>query len=251
MRALITAIRTLSIIPLPGRDTERPATALPWFPAVGFLMGCVVAGVVFLVNRLTAGTWPAGTAVLALLTGTILTRAIHLDGLADWADGLGVSGRENILRVMKDHHTGAFGAIALIIVLIAKWACLATLAAAGAPAWIITAWVVSRATQADLASSQPYARENGTGAPFIGLQNRRYILPVFVFALLLCWASGRIQGIAALAGGLLTARAFGASCRARVGGATGDMLGACSEIVETAVLAAGALAVSLERSAII
>lgn len=245
MGSFVTAVKTLSIVPVPGRDAERPALALGWFPAVGFLLGLALYGIVEGAGRLTLGVWPAGVGVLAVLSGAVLTRAIHLDGLADWADGLGVYGRENILRVMKDHHTGSFGVTALVLALLAKWASISTLAATGSGAWIVAAYIVSRTAQADMACSQPYARDTGTGAPFIGRENRAMLLPALPSAAIFCWAVAGMEGLVALAGGLLVARFFGMSCRARIGGATGDTLGACSELVETAVLAAGALAARL------
>jgi len=101
-----------------------------------------------------------------------------------------------------------------------------------------------------MAVAQPYARDNGgTGAPFV---KGAGLLPLSVagavaFALLLVVPGLDLTSIAAVALGWLVARAFGLWCHRRVGGVTGDLLGACSEIVETVVLAFGAIAADLPR----
>src|SRR5512145_1363019 len=121
LHGLVTALRTLTILPVPGSDASDMSRALPWFPLVGCLLGFLLWGLAWGFGFM-AVFWPGGTALVVVAASAILTRGLHLDGLADWADGFG-GGRdkERTLAIMKDSHVGAFGVIALIIVLIARW----------------------------------------------------------------------------------------------------------------------------------
>ncbi|MDI6774699.1 MAG: adenosylcobinamide-GDP ribazoletransferase [Verrucomicrobiota bacterium] len=250
LRGLITAFRTLSILPVPGKDAERLAASLPWFPLVGLALGAAVFGVARLFTRDPRYFWSEAAAVVLLAVSALLTRGLHLDGLADWADGFwGARDPEQVLRIMKDPHKGSFGVIALVCILLAKWVCLARIVSAGWEAWIVTAWVTSRAMQAVLASTLPYARAGqGTAAPFVrGARPTHGLLALLLgMALLFGWhwlwprESMSWLWLPAVAVGWLVTRAFGLWCRHRIGGITGDLIGACSELVETAVLAVGA-----------
>ena len=103
---LITALRTLTVLPVPGREAHNPAMALPWFPWAGVLIGGLTAGVAFLFGG-PAG-WPAGAGVAALAFNVWLTGGLHLDGLGDAVDALhGGQTRERRLEIMKDPHLGA------------------------------------------------------------------------------------------------------------------------------------------------
>ncbi|HJN17180.1 MAG TPA: adenosylcobinamide-GDP ribazoletransferase, partial [Armatimonadota bacterium] len=172
MRAIAglgTAIRTLTILPFPGREASPMSESLYWFPLVGLIVG----GLEFIgargIAQLTEPDWAQGIAVLVVVLGAILTRGLHLDGLADWADGASVmSGREKMLEVMKDPRVGALGAVALIGVVFTKWVAVMRLAEGGAVLWVVGACVISRAMQVDLAASLPYARAGGgTAAWFV------------------------------------------------------------------------------------
>ena len=167
-RGLVTALRTLTILPVPGDDSETPADALPWFPAIGAALGIIICGLLGVMEYLTKSS--PGPAVVAVAASVFLTRGLHLDGLADCADAFwGGWDRERILAIMKDSALGTFGTIALVLVLLAKWCSIAALIDSGALNWIIIAMTVSRAVQVDLATGHDYARpEGGTGARFIG-----------------------------------------------------------------------------------
>jgi adenosylcobinamide-GDP ribazoletransferase len=191
--------------------------------------------------------------VTVVIASVILTRGLHLDGLADWADGFwGGRDREKVLAIMKDPHKGSFGVIALVCILLAKWVCLVRILSAGCEQWIVAALVISRAMQALLASTQPYARSgDGTAAAFVREARMVYGLVAVALgmAVLFGWfrlwpgSSTHWLWMPAVAIGWLVTRAFGMWCRLRIGGVTGDVIGACSELVETVVLAIGAFAV--------
>lgn len=237
-RGLVTALRTLTILPVPGDEAESPADALPWFPAVGAALGMLICGLLALLGYVTG--WSAGLAIAAVAASIYLTRGLHLDGLADCADAFwGGWDRERVLAIMKDSALGTFGTIALVLILLAKWCSIAALVDNGALHWIIVAMTVSRAIQVDLAINYDYARpEGGTGARFISEATRSHWTPAAWSTLVLVVAFGGISWwpVVTLFLALALGRGFGQLCRKKAGGMTGDLLGAASEIVETTIL---------------
>jgi adenosylcobinamide-GDP ribazoletransferase len=239
---LITAIRTLTIIPVPGKDSRNLASSLPWFPVVGLLIGGILYACAVAPGLVGAEVWPQAIAALLLVFGVLLTRAIHLDGLADWADGFGGRGdKEKILAIMKDPHVGSFGVIALVAVLLLQWVALVRIVENGLEPVIVAACLLSRTMQVELAASHPYARTGeGTAAPFVNGSAWWHRLVAHVIGIAMVIALiGPLKGVALFAGGLIITVGFGWWCRKRVGGITGDCIGAGSVIVETAVLFAG------------
>ncbi len=234
---LISALRTLTIVPVPGRDAPSLAQALPWFPLVGALLGLLLYGIAT-GAQLLGIEWHQGTALVLLAIGTILTGALHLDGVADAADGLGGRrDRERALAIMKDSSTGAFGVIALCVVLLAKFVALSRLLELDGAAWIVVAMLVSRTMMVELAVGQPYARaEGGTGAPFVSEARWFHRLLAWVVAIGVLALFAGPTALAALAIGAAITWLYGLWCRRRLGGITGDMLGAGNELVETALL---------------
>jgi adenosylcobinamide-GDP ribazoletransferase len=248
-RSLSAAIRTLSIAPAPGRDPERFSSSLPYFPLVGAALGAGVWGVSLYCQALTEYAWPSGAAALAVLAGVVLTRALHVDGLADWADAVGcLSGRQKRLEVMKDPRLGAFGVAAIALSLGVKWVALTRLVALDAGVWIVAAYAVSRTVQVELAASLPYARsEGGTASDFVSGAGWPHRLAAWALCLAIVAPTAGPAGAAACVAGVILARLFAAWCRSRIGGVTGDLLGAGSELAETAILfAAAAAAPSIE-----
>jgi adenosylcobinamide-GDP ribazoletransferase len=147
-----------------------------------------------------------------------------------------------VLAIMKDSRTGTFGAVAIVFVLLAKWIALAKLVEAGAPEWIIAACIVSRTMQVELAVANPYARAGGgTAAAFVnGAKTFHFIAALVSAAILLFGVCGPRWMWLALVPSWFAARALGISSRRRIGGVTGDILGAANEIVELLVLGVGA-----------
>jgi adenosylcobinamide-GDP ribazoletransferase len=241
--ALVTALRTLTILPVRGSEAERPADSLAWFPAVGALIGSLLWVTQKLLMTLLPATPPAVAAVAVVTAGVLLTRGLHLDGLADWADAIwGGWTPQRRLEIMKDSSLGTFGTLALVLVLLARFAAIAALIERGQPAWIILACIIARTAQVDLAACFPYARpEGGTGAAFITQASREHrrtaLLTALAFTLIIglsCLSSLNPLALALIA--LIAARAFGHSCKRNIGGITGDTLGAASELCETLVL---------------
>lgn len=239
---LTTAMRMLTILPIPGKEATRFASCQPWFPVVGALIGGLMALFGWLVVSLTNG-WSEVAALAVVGAGAGLTRGLHLDGLSDWADGFwGGYTREKRLSIMKDSCVGAFGVIALVLVLLGKWLALTRTIAAGAWTWIVAACVLSRTMQVVLASAQPYARsEGGTGQAFVTETNglRTTVTVLVAVPLLLLTTKLSIDFLVVVIGALLLTILFGLWCRRAVGGVTGDLLGTCSEFIELWALLCG------------
>ncbi len=249
MRGLVTALRTLTILPVPGKEAQRASSSLPWFPFVGALLGAVLWALPALWAALfRVVAWPGGMALAVLAVWTVITGGLHLDGVADWADGFfGSRDRQKTLTIMKDPRVGAFGVIALVLVLLAKWAALERLVGGGAEdmlaAWLVAVLASSRAVQVDLAASLPYARpEGGTAGRFTEGAGLGHRFAAMAAALLLSILACGPLGAAAPVAAWVLGRAFAWYCRRRVGGITGDLLGAATEIVEVVLLVAVAAA---------
>jgi adenosylcobinamide-GDP ribazoletransferase len=234
MRGLITAIRTLTILRLPGRDADNFADALPWFPVVGALIG-------FLVTLLAWGVgwqlhWVLGAGALCVALSTLLTGGLHLDGLADAFDSFGGHTREKKLEIMKDPRIGSFGVMALCIAMLIKFTALVLLSGMPDPKWIILPFVLSRTAQVALIAALPYARsEGGTGKRFVEGADINHAT---IAALIGIGASALISpfyGLLLAAVGCLVVLLLWVWMRRAFGGITGDLIGMGSEIVEVSL----------------
>lgn len=243
-RGLITAIRTLSIIPIPGKDAEDLASSLSWFALVGCILGLILYGMSLFLDWVTKGSWPEGVAISVVIGGIILTRGLHLDGVADWADAfINISDKKKTLEIMKDTHIGVFGTIMLIAILITKWVVITRIVVHNGLIWIVAAYIISRTVPVELATWLPYARpEGGTAASFVNNARFHHRLWAWLSAFCLLFTFCGPAGVVALGVGWLLSRAFGTWCYHRIGGVTGDLLGACTEITETVILFFGAFA---------
>ncbi|RIK11918.1 MAG: adenosylcobinamide-GDP ribazoletransferase [Acidobacteria bacterium] len=264
MRSLIDAVAFLTRVPVPYDPHRRPdlARAAGWFPLVGALLG---AGLLLLGCALGTVLPPLVVAVLLVGVEVPLVGALHLDGLADLADGTGGHDRASRLRIMKDHATGVYGTAAVVLALLLEVALLATLLATPTPSpaatwlpapWLVgsaagwvwlpllgaAAWSLSRAAMLPVALLLPYAREEGTGRSVVeGLTTGRTLLACVV-PLLLCLALGPV-GLVALLGALGATVLVGVVGQRLLGGATGDVLGATAQLALLGALLAAAAVV--------
>jgi adenosylcobinamide-GDP ribazoletransferase len=233
---ILAACRYLTIVPLPGR-THAPLEALgrsaAWFPVVGLALGLALA----LVDRLTSWLFPPLLSALLTVTAwKLLTGGLHLDGLADCLDGLVGRDPEHRLAIMRDSRIGAFGAVGLILFLMLEIVALAELSSGIRVRALIAAPVIARATPALLGRLFRPARPDGQGAAFhAGLPASAAPLGIGI-ALVVTLLVLEGLGIVAVAIGLLAAVALAAFVARRLGGLTGDVIGACVEAAELAVL---------------
>lgn len=228
MRGARAAVIFLTRLPAGRAGTEDFARAPGWFAAVGLLVGGVQAVVYLLANALWG---PALAALAAIIAGLLLTGALHEDGLADTFDGLGGSPRsERALEIMRDSRIGSFGALALGLVLGASVLALAQLGAGAAPVALIAAAGLSRAAMAVMLRHGPYLRAQGTGTGMTGPQNGLPIALAVAFALALGFLALDGAVLSGLAGLLAGAGVIWLWSRRRLGGVTGDILGAAQQM---------------------
>ncbi len=237
LASFLAALRFLTIVPLSWRceqDGRFFVASLAWFPVIGLLIGLVCA-------TLISGLLPFFPSPVLAMAALVLLAAVsgclHLDGLADSGDGLlSARPRERILEIMRDSHTGAMGVIALIVVLLGKYAALSSL---GAPTLLTTLIVMPLAGRCAIVLTMaclPYAREGeGLGRLFYSPSSRWAALWALALLAGVLSCSGWRMSLAVLVAVLTTVLLFSLWCRARIGGATGDTLGAVCELTEMMV----------------
>ena len=241
--AFLLALRFLTRLPLgdAGYTPARMAAATGYLPAAGVLIG-LFAATVFL-----AAHWlvPPGVALLLATAATcLLTGALHEDGLADTADALGAPTAERALEIMRDSRIGTHGALALGLVLALRITALAAMPAALAATALVAGHGASRASAVLVVATSRYVRPAGAGSfTARGLAPRRLALALATAALcllLLALVAGPGPALGA-ALGLAAGHASRLAWEPRLGGYTGDTLGATQQLSETA-LALGMLA---------
>lgn len=234
------AVGLLTRLPVPvdpARAAARGGRGAWAWPLAGLVPGGAAAAIL----AAGGGLPPGVAAALALGAMVILTGALHEDGLADAADGFwGGADPARRLEIMRDSRIGTYGAAALILSSLLRWSALAALAAAGAWAGALVAAVASRAAMTAVAALLPHARPGGLSAS-VGRPGRDAALGAAALGVLAC---GLAPEAALATATLLVALTVGAAAlaRAKVGGQTGDVLGAVQVAAECAALAALAAA---------
>jgi len=237
--SLLAALRFLTRLPIPGPDTrdEDLGRAVGWFPLVGALVGLATAGAF----RLGQRCWPAPVAaVLAVAFGLMLTRGFHEDGATDAADGLGGGWtRDRVVEIMRDSRIGAYGAMALWVQLSFRWAALVALDRRALLA-LPLAMVWGRWSVAVLLTALPPASQGMASAVHKGVGRLPLVMSTLLVGLLnwLAWWLGwrELWQPAVAAGGAVLV--WVVYLKHRMGGQTGDLLGAGNQLVEAAVLLA-------------
>jgi adenosylcobinamide-GDP ribazoletransferase len=241
VRPVLVAAAFLTRVPIPIVATRADVSAATrWFPLVGGILGGTAALLASLMHDLLAVP-PTVTAVLLVGLGAWVTGAIHLDGLADTADGFGGGRtREDVLRIMRDPVIGSFGATALLIVVIAKAAAVAALLERGAAApFLVIAPATSRWTISVLAASLRYARAEGGLGEAATDQRLPALLVSTTLTAAISLAAAGVHGLFVWGPALLTTAWMGRAAKRRIGGVTGDVFGANVELTETVVLLFG------------
>ena len=242
-----TAVMFLTRLPV-GRycspDPDVLSRSTRWFPLVGLLVGLALA----VVWSLVAAVAPSSLACVAtLVAGVLVTGAFHEDGLADVADSGGAFELDRKLEIMRDSRVGTYGALALILLVLARFALLwelsvmpvATLVAA-----LLAAHVLARWSSVWLMARVPYARPEAANRVVADGVGGRRLLEASLVALLALAPPVALGGAGMLA---LVPLALGVAAlaghvfRRRYGGITGDCLGAANVLVEIAVLLAALL----------
>jgi adenosylcobinamide-GDP ribazoletransferase len=236
MKSFLASIAFCTRIPIPVEfSAEDVGRAARWFPVVGALLGLVSLA---LSRWLTPVLPTTVVAVLILAVEALTTGALHHDGLADAADGLGGGkSREDRLRIMRDHAIGSYGATALILLLALKTVTISALIASNRlTEYLVLAPVIGRWNIVLLSRSLPYARSTEAVSRHIGTAEfvwatafcAAIVLPIAQWHGVICW------GAAAFA-----AAFFAWFCLRKIGGVTGDTLGTSEQIGEAIVLLVG------------
>jgi adenosylcobinamide-GDP ribazoletransferase len=215
--------------------TADLAASVPWFPVVGALVG--LAGAIAYVIAIWVGLPPWPAAAVALGATIWLTGALHEDGLADVADGFGGGRtREAKLAIMRDPRIGSYGALALVLALLARAGAIAALADPPAvAAALVAAGAVSRAALPTVMTTLPQARTDGLAASGGRPHPLRPAAAVLIAALIALALLGGTAP-AALVAGALGALGVALLARRQIGGYTGDVLGAVQQLTEIGVL---------------
>lgn len=228
--------RAVSFLTPFGRATTPQNTTLAWFPIVGALIGFAVGGLWWLAAkvwlRLIAGA-------VAVAVDLALTGLLHFDGLADAGDGLlAPLTRDRRLAAMADPAIGAFGALTVGAVLLLRFGAFASLRPS--PLVIAGLWCASRTAMVAITEALPYARPDGLVQSFLssrtglqrGVLRASVVGGIALSAVLVVLARG-LRGLAALGAELVAIALVALFSRRRLGGYTGDVLGAAGVVGET------------------
>ncbi len=234
---LLTAVRFLTILPIPTKRkiTERDlGRSAAWFPAVGVLLG----GLLYLSFRIFSLFLSSFTVnVFVLVFWVFLTRGFHLDGLADTSDGVGGgASREERLAIMKDSRIGSFGVLALISLLLLKFALLGELGGEFYLEALILAPASGRWIMVLAIFSFPAAKKGGMGHRIKEHCRITEIIIASLTILICAYFTPGFWGIALLLGTGAVVMAIACAFANSLGGLTGDTYGALCEIGEVATL---------------
>ncbi|MCI5134159.1 MAG: adenosylcobinamide-GDP ribazoletransferase [Candidatus Electrothrix sp. AW2] len=238
--SFVAALRFLSIIPFAGTfgtDKEALTRSVPFFPLVGLLFACIALPLTWCLHQVLPSPVTAVLTVFLLLS---FSGGLHLDGLADTADGFFSSRpKEQMLEIMRDSASGAMGMIALFLLLSLKVACLASMNEQLFFA-IFLMPIAGRIAILLLMAMLPYARlEGGLGSLFQGAfhtqQARLRALAGILVFIGISWVAAGPRGLLTVFAVLLITALFALFCRQKIGGVTGDTLGAACELAEATV----------------
>lgn len=237
LRHFFVGIMFLTRLPVPMglRHVEGAlARSARYFPMVGVLIGALT-GAVFM---LTAQVVPAPVAAgLALAAGVLITGALHEDGLADTCDGLGGGAtREHALEIMRDSRIGTYGGAALVFSIGLRWAILAQFTPTQGLSALIVCHAISRGMIPPVLISADYARSRGLASSVAaGVTGAEGIVAILL-TLAVAMIVGPVAGLGAFATAVVAGGMMLAVLVRKLGGYTGDGLGAIQQVAEIATL---------------
>jgi len=240
LKNYLRALSFLTIIPLPfvrfDPDSWDLSNSAVYFPLAGATLGMIIAGFAWLMLHLLP---PAPVVVMALILSFFLTRGLHIDGLADTADGLiGTTGREKAFKAMDDSAIGVMGAASVFFLYLLKYALLVSLGTFLLPFALLVMPFAGRWAIVFAGTWFGPARDRGLGDLFLrGLRwpvlLKASLLSALMLYLFACWqAELAIPVISGCLTALAAAYLLSLYTSRRLGGITGDILGASSELGE-------------------
>lgn len=235
IKNFVTALQFLTIFTVSKRQISEAdlARSLVYFPLVGFFLGVLLVysdlAMEWVFPHTIANAW-------LLILSVILTRALHVDGLADTLDGfMGGSDRESRLRIMKDSRLGTAGALGIVFSLFLKYLSLNNLFGDEKTAALLTAPVLGRWSQTIMVFRSDYVRQAGMARAFVGHLRLGGLAAASILALGLSAFVSEARAIfivPAVAALTYISRMFVVR---KIGGVTGDTIGAVSELTEVLV----------------
>lgn len=242
VRGLLVAINFLTIAP-PGvkekATREDIKSSIPFFPVAGLFIGFLIYVFYLIFENIFP---PFLIDALIILLWVIITGALHLDGVADTIDGF-YAGRtkEEILRIMKDPHTGAMGTIGVILFILLKFGGIHSLPQEIKPGSLLLVPAIARGIILIPAFFLPYARNEGTGRDFVEGVKGWHLIILCILIILFLLPFGK-KGLALIIANIFVIFLFAIYCKKKLNGITGDCLGflcETSEIVSLILLSEG------------
>ncbi len=232
----LTALRFLTIIPLPGRkiSPREVGRSLAYFPAVGAIIGLILLGLNWVLGLLLP---QALVNILLLVSLAIVSGGLHLDGFVDTCDGMvGHKTVRERWRVMKDSRAGAFGIIGVCLLLLVKYVSLNSVPANWLVLTLLLMPALSRWAMVYAVFAYPYAKPSGLGKVFKQEASLSVFLVATVIALAIAVIPAQLSGLVIMLGVWIIVTAIAFYLKGRFGGLTGDAYGAINEIAEVLVL---------------
>ncbi len=245
MRSFLIALQFLTIFPVKIKSeikNEDFGSALLYFPFVGLVIGLVLFSSAIISSLLPILIKSA----LILIVSVIITGGIHLDGFVDVCDGFyGNKPKEKILEIMRDSRIGAMGAIGLILILLLKFSLIVSLK--GVILWeaLVEMAVFSRWSQVLACGITHCVRQEGKAKYFIEYSNKKNLVIGGLFTVALFLLMAGVKGVFLFMLLFLCALLSIQYVKRRIGGMTGDTIGAISEIAEVSVLLSNILIINL------
>lgn len=241
MHPFFAAITFLTKIPVPGPKqitTDSLVRGSAYYPLVGALLGGILWLFTYLLNFLFGNTASLPAAALLLTLWVFLTGALHLDGLADTFDGLvGGLTKEDRLRIMQDSSAGSFGVVAVVLTLLLKFCFLQQLQGERLLIALLYSPLLSRWSMVVLMYFTPYARKTASlGKPFVELIGKNQLALASALTIATGFLYPQIFFLTLLLPVVLMTALLRWFFLQKIGGITGDCLGATNELLEMAVL---------------
>jgi adenosylcobinamide-GDP ribazoletransferase len=236
MKPFLIALQFLTILPIQIKSKIKEqdfGRSLLYFPIVGALIGLMLAAVAAYLRFLP--DLVAGACVL--MASIIITGGIHLDGFADTCDGFyGSRSKDEILKIMRDSRIGVMAVAGIVTLLLLKFTLIVSIPRNFLWKGLIMMATFSRWAQALACLSSTYARTEGKAKFFIEYARKREIILGGLFTLALFLWMAKVKGVLIFASGFLCVLLFIQYAKRKIGGMSGDTIGATSEIAEAAVL---------------
>lgn len=236
MKRFLIALQFLTILPVKiarGVENKDFGGSLVYFPLVGAVIGLILTLIFLAFNFLP----PLVMAALVLIASVIITGGMHLDGLADTCDGFyGFTSKERTLEIMRDSRTGVMGTLAVVSLLLFKFTLLANINKGILPRALIMMAVFGRYAQVLACYTSNYARSQGKAKYVVEYASGKGFFIALIFTAIISLLLMGLKGIVVFALSLIPVYLFIHYIKKRIGGMTGDTVGATSEIAESIIL---------------